>query len=271
MILGCPKRPRIGIVFFGIPRSDSISMPTIQKMIIDPARAIGDVFIRYHFYDQSRVFSPTSGEDGFLSGSDYEPFLSYIGVMEDPAAFQESFDVGGILSMGDAWGDGNISTLNLLKQLHSLANVTRQVLELLPDIVIFARPDLVYHSTFLGPISRSVLLGAKSVAWLPSWQWSLGGFNDRFSICSGRAIAAYGLRASLVGHYLRETGRSLHSELFLKYALDRSLCMVRTFKNTASRIRIEGRIVEEKFTPVSGSRLLKYWARESCKSIIASL
>ena len=78
MILGCPKRPRIGIVFFGIPRSGSISMPTIQQKIIGPARAIGDVFIRYHFYDQSRVYSPTSGEDGFLSGSDYEPFLSYI-------------------------------------------------------------------------------------------------------------------------------------------------------------------------------------------------
>ena len=56
MILGCPKRPRIGIVFFGIPRSGSISMPTIQQKIIGPARAIGDVFIRYHFYDQSRVY-----------------------------------------------------------------------------------------------------------------------------------------------------------------------------------------------------------------------
>ena len=94
MILGCPKRLRIGIVFFGIPRSDSISMPTIQKMIIDPARAIGDVFIRYHFYDQSRVFSPTSGEDEFCLEVIMSHFFHILESWRIPLSFRSPLTLG---------------------------------------------------------------------------------------------------------------------------------------------------------------------------------
>ena len=71
--------------------------------------------------------------------------------------------------------------------------------------------------------------------------------------------------------YLIEKERPLHSERLLPYSLDHSLSFVRHFPATASRIRIDGRVVNERFAPVNGARAVKYWIREACKYVISRL
>ena len=110
-------RPKIGIVFYGIPRSGRIAFPIINEKIIAPALAVGDVAVRYHFFNQSKVVSATSGENGEIPVADYEVFRAFKGELSDPGIIYNRFDVDKILSCGDAWADGNVSTCNLLRQL----------------------------------------------------------------------------------------------------------------------------------------------------------
>lgn len=115
---------------------------------------------------------------------------------------------------------------------------------------------------------ESMRLASRNVGPLPSSQWTRKDHNDRFALCTGGAIPIYGLRSSEVGSNFRDVCTPLHSELLLKYALSRSLCFVRPFGHAAARIRIGGRVVTEKFLPVSGSRLFIYWVREFCNPIV---
>lgn len=264
-------RPKIGIVFYGIPRSGRIAFPIINEKIIAPALAVGDVAVRYHFFNQSKVVSATSGENGEIPVADYEVFRAFKGELSDPGIIYNRFDVDKILSCGDAWADGNVSTCNLLRQLFSLECVTSQILECEPDLVIFARPDLVYHDCFAQLILNALQNSREAVARIPSWQWATGGYNDRFALCSGRAIRAYGYRSKMIISYLIEKERPLHSERLLRYSLDHSLSFVRHFPAAASRIRIDGRVVNERFAPVNGARAVKYWIREACKYVISRL
>lgn len=265
------KKPKIGIAFYGIPRAGRIAFPIITEKIITPALALGDVDVRYHFFNQKKVVSSTSGENGEISSLDYEVFRAFRGELSDPGVIYNCFEVDGILSCGDAWSDGNVSTCNLLKQLYSLECVTRQILECEPDLVIFARPDLVYHDCFSRLILDSLRSVGQAVARIPSWQWATGGYNDRFALCTGRAMRAYGYRSKMINSYLAEKKRPLHSERLLKYALDHSLTFVRYFPAAASRIRVDGRVVNERFAPVNGTRVIKYWIREACKTVLSSL
>lgn len=265
------SKPRIGIVFYGIPRGGGQAYPAIVENIIIPASELGQIQVRYHFYNQKHVYNPLSAEIGPLPASDYAPFLCHKGELSAPEIIYNSFDVKHVFSFGDAWGDGFISTSNLLRQLYSLQRVAVKILEFEPELVVFARPDLLYHDSLAGPILLASEARNHSVARLPNWHWASGGYNDRFAICTGRAIRSFGLRLQLVDSFLLETGGPLHSEVFLKYALDRALIAVRPFPQTASRIRIGGRVVCEKFTSVTGSRLIKHWTRELAKSIVANL
>jgi hypothetical protein len=265
------QRPKIGIVFFGIPRSGNYCYPTIRKNVIDVACSVGDVRVRYHFFDQKTVFNPLSGENGPLPAVDYEPFLVHEGRLSDPSIIFRFFDIDKIASCGDAWGDGFVSTYNLLRQLYSLQCVTNQILPWGPDLVIFVRPDLIYHDSLIRPLLAALATLRSPIARLPSWHWASAGYNDRFAICTGRAIKAYGLRVQMVESFLSETGGPLHSELLLKYALECSLIFVRPFSQKASRVRIGGRVVKERFAPVSGSRKIRYGLREVFKFLLAHL
>jgi len=114
--------------------------------------------------------------------------------------------------------------------------------------VIFARPDLLYHDSmaehldFLARAHRQFVL-------VPDWS-SWFGLNDRFALAKGAdGIAAYGRRADRMGEYCAR-GKRLHSERFLKYALEGQ--RMRPVHLRASRVRSNGLQVLEDFTPGRG-------------------
>ena len=58
--------PRISVAFFGITRSLSYTIDSIRSNIFASARGYGDVFVCCHFFHQSTINNPRSGEKGLL-------------------------------------------------------------------------------------------------------------------------------------------------------------------------------------------------------------
>lgn len=240
---------KIALVFFGITRALRLTLPSITAQLVDPARAIArEVRLFGHFFRQAGIRNPRSGEDGVLDPEEYRLLNLDAVELEEPGTCLELYPMAEMQARGDIWRDGFASFRNLVHQLHSLKRATLMAEAFRPDIVIFARPDLLYHDSaaeqldMLGRAHRSFVL-------LPDWsQWF--GHNDRFALVKGaEAVAAYGKRADRMGEYCAR-GKRLHSERFLKFALGGH--RVRTVHLRASRVRANGLQVLEDFTPGRG-------------------
>ena len=237
---------KIAIVYFGLPRNSALCMPSIQAQVYDQMPEEASVVSHYHFYVQSVVDNPRSGEKGAFDQSNYAAFADMQGALEAPGDCLTQWDFEGIKRYGDTWKDGFKSIANLVHQLHSLREVTHSVRKGDPDVVIFLRPDLIYHD----PLPYSALKACQkhpNAVYIPHWQW-WNGLNDRFAICGRRAYDAYGERLELAKRFCETQQRPLNSERLLKYALHASKASLRALDVRASRVRIDGQMVDETFS-----------------------
>lgn len=240
---------KIAVVFFGITRALRLTLPSITAQLIDPARAIArEIRLCGHFFRQTGISNPRSGEMGELDPEEYRLLNLDAVEVEDPGACLDLYPMDQMQARGDIWRDDFASFRNLVHQLHSLKRATLLAEGFQPDIVIFARPDLLYHDSaaeHLDLLARA----HRSFVLVPDWaQWF--GHNDRFALVKGaEGVAAYGRRADRMGEYCAQ-GKRLHSERFLKYALGGQ--RVRTMHMRASRVRASGLQVLEDFTPGRG-------------------
>lgn len=240
---------KIAVVFFGITRALRLTLPSITEQLVDPARAIGrEVRLFGHFFRQTAIQNVRSGEEGQLDPDEYRLLNLDEVELEDPGACLDLYPMAEMQARGDIWRDDFASFRNLVHQLHSLKRATQMAEAFRPDIVIFARPDLLYHDSFAEPLDM-LARAHRSFVLVPDWsQWF--GHNDRFALVKGaEGIAAYGRRADRMGEYCAR-GKRLHSERFLKFALGDQ--RVRTVHLRASRVRANGLQVLEDFTPGRG-------------------
>jgi hypothetical protein len=240
---------RVAVVFFGITRALRLTLPAIAANVVGPARSVAREVRTYgHFFTQTSISNVRSGEVGELDPEEYRLLNLDAVETEAPGACLDLYPMAEMQARGDIWKDDFASFRNLVHQLHSLRRATLLAEPFQPDIVIFARPDLLYHDSmaehldFLARAHRSFVL-------LPDWsQWF--GHNDRFALAKGEAaIAAYGRRAERMGEYCARPKR-LHAERFLKFALGDQ--RVRPVHLRASRVRSNGLQVLEDFTPGRG-------------------
>lgn len=240
---------KIAVVFFGITRALRLTLPSITANLVDPARAIArEVRLFGHFFRQTGISNPRSGEVGALDPEEYRLLNLDAVELEEPGACLDLYPMAEMQARGDIWRDDFASFRNLVHQLHSLKRATLLAEGFQPDIVIFARPDLMYHDSaaeHLDLLARA----HRSFVLVPDWsQWF--GHNDRFALVKGaESVAAYGKRADRMGEYCAR-GKRLHSERFLKYALGGQ--RVRTMHMRASRVRANGLQVLEDFSPGRG-------------------
>ena len=139
------RRPTIAVALYGLPRCSAVTVPSIEKQILAPLRRCGDVRVYYHLFLQERIDNPRSGEAGPLEPSNYEFVRAYDGRLEPPPDVGDSADYRLARQRGDRYGDDGVSVRNLLLQLHSLAAVASLAERDSPDVVVFVRPDLLYH------------------------------------------------------------------------------------------------------------------------------
>jgi hypothetical protein len=238
---------RIAICFFGITRSLSHTIEAIEKNILTPARTFGTVQIYAHFFNQNEVENPRSGESGKFDAEEYKLLKPDWVNLEEPNVCLAAHGFEALKAYGDRWDDGFNSLRNLVHQLHSLNEVTKAASEWAPDIVLFVRPDLFYHSSLGQHIATALKCESASVI-LPAWQNWDHGYNDRFAICRlPSAIEAYGTRVKSMHDFCRRGQEPLHSERLLRFVLDEAELIPCWMPTRASRMRIGGRLQKERF------------------------
>mgnify|MGYP001765176897 CR=1 FL=1 len=240
---------KVAFVFFGITRALRLTLPAIVDNLIAPARALGgEVRLFGHFYSQSAIENARSGESGDLDPEEYRLLDLDAVELEAPGGCLRQYPLSEMQALGDIWKDGFASLRNLVHQLHSLKRATLLAERFQPDIVVFARPDLLYHDSAADHLDM-LARAHRSFVLVPDWsRWF--GHNDRFALVKGaEGIAAYGKRADRMGAYCAQ-GKRMHSERFLKFALGD--LRVRTIPLRASRVRSNGMQVLEDFTPGRG-------------------
>jgi hypothetical protein len=240
------KTPRIAIALFGIPRGSATTMPTLVQHFIGPARQIGDCRVFYHLYRQDRVVNARSGEDAAMPDDAYAPFAAFDGELEAPELCLEQWRFDKIQAFGDHYVDEFRSLRNLVHQLHSLRQVTARLTDWQPDVVLFMRPDLLYHGGFARATIADLCSHPRRCV-LPEWHW-WGGYNDRFALCGADVFRGYGNRVELALDFSQRTGRPLQAERLVRYALHRANASVRTTPIRANRVRVNGQMKPEDFS-----------------------
>lgn len=240
---------RVALAFFGITRSLKLTIGSIRENLVAPARALASELRLFgHLFDQDQIDNLRSDEAGPLDRDEYRLLQLDDIEREAPGDCLLQHDFQGLQANGDPWRDGFVSLRNLVHQLHSLRRVTEMALAWRPHLVIFARPDLYYHDSVAADLKELADIDVQCIV-LPEWsQWH--GYNDRFALAKGDdVIRAYGMRIDRLGDYCRQ-GKQPHSERFLKHALGR--LPVAGVPLRASRVRSNGMVVVEDFTPGRG-------------------
>ena len=246
---------KIAVCFFGITRSLAYTIESIEKHTTEPAKELGEVRVFAHFFNQNRVESNRSKEAAKLDPFEYRLLHADEVELEPPETCLQAHDYDLLKSYGDTRRDGFQSLRNLVHALHSLDRVTNLALAWHPDIVIFLRPDLLYHSSLKNVIEEAIVAEEETV-FLPDWQHWRGGFNDRFSVCAGnKAIKAYGTRVWRAQECCEQYGEALHAETLNRFAIEASGVRIMFFPQRASRVRAGGMVKNEKFQPSAFDRI----------------
>ena len=241
---------KIAEAFFGIPRNSPICFPSIEQNVLAQLPAGSEVKCFYHLYKVDEVQNSRSGEKGELAADNYQPFESMTGALTSTEGVLERWDFEQVKAQGDTWADDYASLRNLIYQLNSLHTVTTEIESFNPDFVVFVRPDNFFHTPLPGYLFNHAEARRHNV-YIPDWQW-WGGLNDRFAVCGRDTYIAYGKRIERIFDFCKATGRKLHSERLLKYALLEAGAKVCTLPIQASRVRITGAFAEESFSPKRG-------------------
>lgn len=238
---------KVAVAYFGIPRNSSVCFPTIQENVYRQLAKGAQVASFYHLYEPQLVENPRSGESAFLDHKNYVVFSGMDGRFEAAGPCLERWGFDRIKQFGDVWGDDFKSLSNLIHQLNSLHAVTGLVQEYDPDVVLFLRPDLLYHDR-LPQFVVSAVAAQPLAVYIPEWQW-WNGLNDRFAICGRSVYAAYGRRIERAFSFCEQQSRGLHAERFLRFAMTEAGAKLRALEMRASRVRIGGEVVAESFSP----------------------
>jgi len=233
--------PQIAICYFGITRSLSHTIKSIERNVVAPAKRHGRVKRYAHLFRQTEIINARSGESGTVDPMEYKRLNCDWSHLEEPDQCLDIHDFEHFKQYGDVWEDKFRSLRNLVHQLHSLDQVTKAALADGAETVIFCRPDLRYLDSLSHPLQKAINDAAVGVH-LPSWQ-SWYGLNDRFAICTGRkAIEAYGCRIRLAREFCETRVQPLHAEMLLESSLESNKISVHKIPNRAARVRIDGTV-----------------------------
>lgn len=106
--------PKIAICFFGITRSLKFTISSIEKNILKPAHALGEVRVFCHFFVQTEIDNPRSGEKGLLRQDEHTLLNPSWLELEEPDQCLAMHGFAELKTWGDSWGDDFRSLRNLV-------------------------------------------------------------------------------------------------------------------------------------------------------------
>jgi hypothetical protein len=243
---------KIAICFFGITRSLTHTIASIEHNVIAPCKSLGETRIYCHFFEQTSIANPRTGEFGELR-QEHELLHPDQITLEKPGTCLETRHYSRIASFGAPMSADMASLQNLVHQLHSLDQVFRMTEPWNPDLYLFCRPDLEYHDS-LDKALKQAIKRRSTHAVLPYWQ-QFRGYNDRFAICVGkRAARAYATRIEHALDFCQEKQIGLHAESLVRHALCKYGVDIKWMDTRASRVRFNGDVVNESFDQKIGQK-----------------
>jgi len=238
---------KIGIIFFGLPRSSEITLPSIRKYILNQLNDY-EVVIESCLSLQQHISNQRSNEESTLKPENYDFFKNFSHQFIEPSQLLDQQLFHQIIKFGDIWKDNGNSIKNLLLQLKTIQIAYLNCKKNECDYYIFVRPDLIIHEPI--PINAFIeKYKNKNAILLPSWQWHRG-VNDRFALTSKVSADSYGLRYEKLIEYCSKEKSAIKSETFLMDQLNDAHVQIKTCPSKMSRVRVSGQLKEECFSSI---------------------
>ena len=218
------QQREVAIVFFGITRSLSYTLPFIEKnilQVLEKANLSWHIYI--HTYDQTTINNPRSGEQNVQI--DYKKDIALLPLEACTLSVSSRDDTLKKICLekytkhGDPYKISKkeapfASLKNLLLQLQSLKKAFNLVPQDKQDTAyLFIRPDLAYVDPLpIELIKKCLEKNNERIIYTPEWQkW--GGLNDRFAITNGPGAHTYANRFDKAKAFAQKN--KLHAEKFL--------------------------------------------------------
>ncbi len=254
---------KIAVCFFGITRKlKEHTLESIEQCLLAPVAQRDPSYKKFgHFNLVHQISNPRTGEENIpVDPHEYKLLQCDLISHTDQDRLDAGFDCGIFEKFGDAWEDNFSSLRNLLRQLHSLNQVTELLIQARQqfDLVIYSRVDLGFEGKVEIPRVRPGTL------YTP-WFSKSGGLNDRFAMGDFATMVKYGQRGSTARQYCQETGRPLHAERFLSwYARKHGMHTVDLTSIGFHRVRANG-------TVPSWDATMRTRLRHRCKRALSRL
>ena len=259
----------INICFFGLNRSLSCTIDSLNKYVFKALAASGFEFRVYGCFSRVKAFTNSrSGESGAPIQDNEENLIQFEAIkyvdqdtLDDSIAWDKVFEYGDTYSQilessdlprKDSTAKNIFRSLWCLKSSFSLIPQERSkfpTIFLRPDLEILSDIDWSFYLELLAKKPRSYSFGSTDgVAVLPSWH-SWDGLNDRFAVCSpGNASIAYANRFDSLLSYINMSRHPLHPETYLLHVLQSARVEVLpTISTCMARIRANGQSQAEDF------------------------
>ena len=269
----------INICFYGLNRSLSSTINSINKYIFDSLSSLGVTYQIYGVFSQVEEFSnDRSGEISARVQNNAAELIQFSDLkyvdqnaFDDSVAWEKVFEFGDFYSQikdGSEYHQRNSSAKNIfrslwcLKSSYALIPEDRQqfpTIFIRPDLEILSEIDWPFYLDLLKKSPRQYAFGkTDGVALVPSWH-SWHGLNDRFAICSaGNACNAYANRFDSLIPFIEMSRHPIHPESFLFHILHASRVEVLpSITTTMSRLRANGVSQAEDFSQGSQSYSLQ--------------
>ncbi len=257
------------VILFGlVHRSLRHVVESLQRRVLAPLAALGDVDVFFHSWDVRQIVNPRAGElDVAVSPEDVARLLPGArGVIESQDAFDAEVDWAPMFARNPMWHcsrDETSARTTLMNFRRALESAERAwgVFEARRERryrrVVVARPDLRFLDDLAippelqgpGPNER----GGRTL-WLPRHH-AWGGVNDRFAIGSEDAIGVWCRRTAFADGWLLGADNQNSEWLLMKW-LARNRVEVRLVDLLFQRVRSDGSVarLDAALAPVGSAR-----------------
>lgn len=265
----------VNICFFGINRSLSSTIESINKYLFDHLKDLSIGYSVYGAFNSVDVLSnERSGEVGLITEKNELDLIDFDDYKYlDQSLCDKAVPWDRVFKHGDLYGQiqrepdfhvANSTTKNIFRSLSCLKssyslippeNLARPTIFLRLDVKILSDIDFGFYFDVLAKKPRKYAFGeTDGVALVPGWH-SWDGWNDRFAICTpGNSASIYANRFENLLSFLEISKHPIHPESYLQLTLQAARVEVLPIISTRmARIRADRSQVHEDFS--SGSRV----------------
>jgi hypothetical protein len=234
------KIKKVALCFFGLTRSLKYTINSIQENILNVLKDNDIEYTIYlHTYDLKILNLKRSEEKNcLLDIHEYKLLKPDHVTITHQEDFDKSFDWDYVKKFGDPWWyecNDFESLYNLFRQLNSIQLCTQLWKNHNEyDCYLYLRPDLNYNDK-LNINELNLVYENKNSIISPDWAKD-NGLNDRFAFGSKKSILKWANRIDDRIEYQKV----FHSELYLKWVMDKYKIKKYFTKMKASRIRANG-------------------------------